>query len=119
MNETQLYRSNQRTKPLRLKGEKILYSISVGVIITLFGVYISSRQANALEYGYQLEELTEQTNRLKDEQRILKSELAFLKDPKRVISKSSAMNLEPMQQQYWVYQNGRDLNLEDEATLLE
>jgi len=114
-----LYRSTNRPKPLKIRGEKILYSIAVGILITVMGIYISSRQAESLEMGYHLEELNEQVNQLRDERRILKSELAFLKDPQRVLSKMNAMNLQPMRQQYWVYQSKAEPTIQDEAALLE
>ncbi|PIE89658.1 MAG: hypothetical protein CR997_10060 [Acidobacteria bacterium] len=114
-----LYRRDTKSKLLSFRGEKALYWIAVVMILTLVGVYISSSQAEAIEYGYRYEEFRRQTNKLKQEQRILATELAFLKDPSRVISKMSAMNLEPILDRYWVQQTGRGLNLRDEATLLE
>jgi len=119
MRESELYRASQRPKLLRLRGEKLLYWVVVGLIVTFIGIFISSRRVETLEYGYRYEELMEQAKKLEDEQRILTTELAFLKDPTRILLKVNAMNLEPMKQQFWVHQSGRDLSLEDEAALLE
>jgi len=117
--ESSLHRTENRTRPLTLKGKNILYVVVIGMLCTLVGVFIASRSTQDIENRYRLEELIETTSRLQDEQRILKSELAYLRDPNRVLAKLNNMDLRPMDQQFWVYQTKGELNIGDEAKLLE
>ena len=89
-------RTSQPVSPNRKRGGEFAWLTAMAFVLVLSLLLIAAKRRNLHDLGYKLDELRTECANLKEDQARLRTELARLTSPDRVVAESQRIGLRPI-----------------------